>query len=80
MFCFLFSEERNVIEAASSGASTAVMLALNIGANLIAFLALLALFNGILGYLGVLVGIDGLSFEVEIVFLKAVGTIGNYSK
>ncbi|XP_071791943.1 solute carrier family 28 member 3-like isoform X2 [Asterias amurensis] len=74
-------EERNVIEAASSGASTAVMLALNIGANLIAFLALLALFNGILGYLGVLVGIEGLSFElicsylfIPIAFLMGVET------
>ncbi|XP_022111135.1 solute carrier family 28 member 3-like isoform X2 [Acanthaster planci] len=57
-------EERNIIEAASTGASTAIMLALNIGANLIAFLALLALFNGLLGYLGEKVGIDGLSFEL----------------
>ncbi|XP_038047159.1 solute carrier family 28 member 3-like isoform X2 [Patiria miniata] len=57
-------EERNIIEAASTGASTAVMLALNIGANLIAFLALLALVNGLLGYLGDKVGIDGLSFEL----------------
>ena len=65
IFVLLRSQERNIVEAASAGASTAVMLALNIGANLIAFLALLALFNGILGYLGNLVGIADLSFEVS---------------
>ncbi|XP_072032376.1 solute carrier family 28 member 3-like [Amphiura filiformis] len=57
-------QERNVIEAASFGASTAVPLVLNIAANLIAFLALLALFNGILGYFGALVGYPQLSFEL----------------
>ncbi|XP_072045725.1 solute carrier family 28 member 3-like [Amphiura filiformis] len=57
-------QERNIIEAASFGASTAVPLVLNIAANLIAFLALLALFNGILGYLGGLVGYPELSFEL----------------
>lgn len=57
-------QERNVIEAASFGASTAVPLVLNIAANLIAFLALLALCNGILGYFGGLVGYPQLSFEL----------------
>ena len=59
-----YRQERNIIEAASFGASTAVPLVLNIGANLIAFLALLALFNGILGFIGGLVGYPELSFEV----------------
>lgn len=53
-----------MIEAASHGAATAIPLALNIGGNLIAFNAILALLNGILGYLGGLVGVDELSFEV----------------
>lgn len=57
-------EERNIIEAASFGASTAVPLVLNIAANLIAFLALLALINGFLGYAGSLVGYPELSFEL----------------
>ncbi|XP_071829074.1 solute carrier family 28 member 3-like [Apostichopus japonicus] len=56
-------EQRNVIEAASYGAATAIPLALNIAGNLIAFIAILALLNGILGYLGGLVGVDELSFE-----------------
>lgn len=56
-------EQSNVIEAASHGAATAIPLALNIAGNLIAFIAILALLNGILGYLGGLVGVDELSFE-----------------
>ncbi|XP_033101705.1 solute carrier family 28 member 3-like isoform X2 [Anneissia japonica] len=57
-------KERNVIEAASSGASNAVGLVANIAVNLIAFLALLAFLNALLGYLGSRVGIEGLSFEM----------------
>ncbi|XP_072025646.1 solute carrier family 28 member 3-like [Amphiura filiformis] len=57
-------EEKNLIEAAANGASTAVPLVLNIAANIIAFIALLALFNGILSYLGELVGYPELSFEL----------------
>jgi len=42
----------NVIEAAAIGASDGMKLALNVGAMLIAFLALIAMFDGILGYTG----------------------------
>lgn len=55
--------ERNVIEAAAKGASTAIALAANIAANLIAFLAFLAFFNGVLSWLGSMVGHSELSFE-----------------
>jgi CNT family concentrative nucleoside transporter len=41
----------NVIDAAARGASDGLQLALNIGAMLIAFLGLIALVNGILGWL-----------------------------
>ena len=64
LFFYLIREEINVIEAASVGASAAILLVLNIATNLIAFIALLALFNGILGYLGALVGYPEFSFEV----------------
>jgi CNT family concentrative nucleoside transporter len=40
----------NVIDAAAQGAGDGLQLALNIGAMLIAFLALVALVNGMLGY------------------------------
>lgn len=55
--------ERNVIEAAAKGASTAIALVANIAANLIAFLAFLAFFNGVLSWLGSMVGKPELSFE-----------------
>ena len=54
-----------MIEAAANGACAAIPLALNIAGNLIAFLGILALLNGLLGYFGGLVGIEGLSFEVS---------------
>src|SRR5262249_36352594 len=40
----------NIIDAAARGAGDGLQLALNIGAMLIAFIALIALLNGILGY------------------------------
>ncbi len=53
----------NVILAAAVGARDGLMLAVNIGAMLIAFIALIALFNGIIGGLASLVGIDGLTLQ-----------------
>ncbi|GAP73845.1 MULTISPECIES: NupC/NupG family nucleoside CNT transporter [Pseudoalteromonas] len=42
----------NVIDAAASGASSGMQLALNVGAMLLAFVALIALLNGVLGWFG----------------------------
>ncbi len=53
----------NVILAAAVGARDGLMLAVNIGAMLIAFIALIALFNGIVGGLAGLVGIEGLTLQ-----------------
>lgn len=61
--------QRNIIEAAFVGASQAIPLVLNIGANLIAFLALLAAVNACLSWYGALVGIDNLSFELVCSYL-----------
>ncbi|MDH3646095.1 MAG: NupC/NupG family nucleoside CNT transporter [Gammaproteobacteria bacterium] len=57
------SHHENVILAAANGAQVGVRLAVNIGAMLIAFVALIALFNGIVGGLGNMVGIENLSLE-----------------
>ncbi|KAM5235527.1 sodium/nucleoside cotransporter 2 [Ctenodactylus gundi] len=57
-------KERNVLEAASSGAADAISLVANIAANLIAFLAVLAFINAVLSWLGELVNIQGLTFQV----------------
>lgn len=54
----------NVIDAAASGASNGLILAMNIGAMLLAFIGLIALLNGILGWFGGLVGIDTLSMQM----------------
>ncbi|MBX7151451.1 NupC/NupG family nucleoside CNT transporter [bacterium] len=54
----------NVIEAAASGASDGVQLALNVAGMLLAFIALIALFNAIIGSLGNLVGIENLSLQM----------------
>lgn len=42
----------NVIDAAASGAASGMHLALNVGAMLLAFVALIALLNGLLGSIG----------------------------
>ncbi|MFA6584661.1 MAG: nucleoside transporter C-terminal domain-containing protein, partial [Elusimicrobiaceae bacterium] len=39
----------NIVDAAANGTMTGLQLALNVGAMLIAFIALLALFNGVVG-------------------------------
>lgn len=53
----------NVIDAAAAGAGSGLQLALNVGAMLLAFVALIAMFNGLIGWLGSLVGIEGLSLQ-----------------
>lgn len=55
--------DKSVIEAAASGAAQGLRLALNVGAMLMAFIALVALLNALLGWAGGLVGIEGLSLQ-----------------
>ncbi|TCJ03462.1 NupC/NupG family nucleoside CNT transporter [Cytobacillus praedii] len=57
-------ESVNVVDAAARGASVGLSLALNIGAMLLAFIALVALINGIIGAVGGLFGIDHLTLEM----------------
>ena len=56
-------EHVNVIDAAAAGASSGLMLAFNIGAMVLAFVGLIAVVNGLLGWLGGLVGLDSLSLQ-----------------
>ena len=53
----------NVIEAAAQGAQTGVKLAVAVGAMVLAFVALVALANGLLGAAGGLFGYPDLSFQ-----------------
>lgn len=57
------SKHENVILAAAVGASDGLRLAVNIGAMLVAFVALIALFNGLVGGLAGLVGIEDLTLQ-----------------
>lgn len=60
------TEERraNVIDAAASGASSGMQLALNVGAMLLAFVALIALLNGVLGWFGGFFGYEELTMQI----------------
>lgn len=53
----------NVIDAAASGASSGLQLALNVGAMLIAFIALISLINIMLGAFGGVFGLEALSLQ-----------------
>ena len=53
----------NVFDAAAQGATSGMHLAVNVGAMLIAFVAIIALLNGGLGWLGSLVGFSNVSIE-----------------
>jgi concentrative nucleoside transporter, CNT family len=53
----------NIIEAAAQGAQTGLKLAVSVGAMVLAFVALVALANGLLGWAGGLVGWPGLTFQ-----------------
>ena len=53
----------NVVEAAAGGAADGLKLCLNVGAMLLAFIALIALANGILGLVGDWVGMPGVTAE-----------------
>ena len=53
----------NVVDAAARGAGDGMKLALNVGAMLLAFIALVAMANGILGAAGAQVGLPDLTLE-----------------
>ncbi len=59
----------NIIDAAAEGAGQGLHLALNVGAMLLAFIALIAMFNGIIMWFGGLIGFPQLSFELIIGYL-----------
>ncbi|KFP32639.1 Solute carrier family 28 member 3, partial [Colius striatus] len=62
-------ESKNLLEAASQGASNSIMLVANIAVNLIAFLALLAFVDSALSWLGNLFDYPQLSFETVCAYI-----------
>jgi CNT family concentrative nucleoside transporter len=61
----------NLIMAAAQGAQTGVKLAVAVGAMVLAFVALVALANGILGGIGAWLGMPQLSFQLVLGYLFA---------
>lgn len=59
----------NVLDAAASGASLGLQMALNVGAMLLAFISLIALLNGLLGWAGGFVGFPDITFQAILGFL-----------
>ena len=55
--------DANAIDATARGALEGLQLSLNVGAVLIAFIAVIALINSVIGWTGQRFGIHGLSFE-----------------
>ena len=54
----------NVIDAAGRGTAEGLQLAMNVGAMLISFVAMIFLLNGILGAIGGAIGMPGLSMQM----------------
>lgn len=54
----------NIFDAAASGASSGMQLALNVGAMLLAFVALIAILNGLIGLFGGWLGVPDLTFQM----------------
>jgi CNT family concentrative nucleoside transporter len=57
------SPDVNALDATTRGASEGLALAFNVGAMLLAFIALIAFGNAILGWAGGLVGLEGLTLQ-----------------
>ncbi|MEX0942335.1 MAG: NupC/NupG family nucleoside CNT transporter [Pseudomonadales bacterium] len=54
----------NVFDAAASGALTGLQIALAVGAMLLAFIAFIAMINGVIGWVGSLFGHEALTFQL----------------
>jgi CNT family concentrative nucleoside transporter len=67
----IYPEEKpaNVIDAAAIGVTTGLHLAMNVGAMLLAFIALIALFNGLLSWFGGWFGFPHLSMQMMLGYL-----------
>jgi CNT family concentrative nucleoside transporter len=68
----------NIFDAAASGAANGLHLALNVGAMLLAFIGLIALLNGLIGWGGGFFGAEDISFQVILgyVFQPIAWTLG----
>ena len=63
--------DANAIDSAARGAIEGLQLALNVGAMLIVFIALVAMLNAFLGLIGGLIGVPALSLQLILGYLLA---------
>ncbi|MFL1677629.1 NupC/NupG family nucleoside CNT transporter [Paenibacillus dendritiformis] len=63
------TESANIFDAAAKGASEGMHIVFSVAACLMAFISIVALLNGILGDIGSMLGIDGLSLELILGYL-----------
>ena len=61
----------NMIDAAARGAGDGLKLAFNVGAMLLAFIALIAMFNAIVGWGAGLFGYEGITIEIMLGYVLA---------
>lgn len=59
----------NVFDAAASGAASGVQLAVNVGAMLLAFISLIAMLNGLIGWTAELLGFENVTFQLILGYL-----------
>lgn len=71
--CHLHQEKlyQNVIEASAQGASDGLKLAANVAAMLLAFIALIAMLNALLGWFAGLFGFEAVTFESILGYFNA---------
>lgn len=59
----------NIFDAAATGAASGMQLAMNVGAMLLAFIALIALLNGLIGWVGGWFGAEDITFQLILGYL-----------
>jgi pyrimidine nucleoside transport protein len=71
LYVLCYSDANSVLDAATNGALLGIQLVLGITANLIAFVSFVAFLNGVLSWLGMLVGVEALTLEVSYKTLRS---------
>lgn len=62
-------QNTNIFDAAAQGAASGLQIAFNVGAMLLAFIALIAMLNGIIGSIGEWFGYPGITFQLILGYL-----------
>lgn len=68
-------KDANGIDAAASGAAEGLRLALNVGAMLLAFIAILAMFNSMLGWVGDITGLTAAAPDFDLSIQTLLGYV-----